>query len=119
METPLYKTINHANQTKDRSVIETLGPYGCLLYYSVSDVPEDNLKKQEDVRKDPQYKERNAEGKPLLFTLTFRARKIHFTKIMLYLKVFEGDDPHELAVKFCEEHKPHRPAEFFEQHLKG
>ena len=34
-ETPLYKAINKANQYQDKRAIQTLGPYACLLYWTV------------------------------------------------------------------------------------
>ena len=34
-ETDLYKILNHALQTKDKSKIKTLGPYACLLRISL------------------------------------------------------------------------------------
>ena len=32
-ETPLYDTVNKANQYQDKRAIQTLGPYANLLYY--------------------------------------------------------------------------------------
>jgi len=108
METPLYKTINHANQTKDRRHIPTLGPYALLLDKTVMYPPETNLEAQKDVLRNQKPKEVNSKGKPLLFTCKYEVGPDDDIKTV-FLKVFEGDDPHELAVKFCEQHKPHRP----------
>jgi len=107
METPLYKTINHANQTKDRRHIPTLGPYALLLHCTVMEPPKTNLEAQKDVLRNQKPKEVNSEGKPLLVEILYDLNKEKTKRA--YLKVFEGDDPHELAVKFCEEHKSVRP----------
>ena len=107
METPLYKTINHANQTKDRRHIPTLGPYALLLNDTISHPPKTNLEAQKDVLRNQKPKEVNSEGKPLLLKICYRIGTKDEPKDA-FLKVFEGDDPHELAVKFCEQHKPHR-----------
>jgi len=126
METPLYKTINHANQTKDRSVIETLGPYGCLLYNTVLIGPKDNVKAKSKVILKSKDRERNAEGKPLIRTVTIKKNdeldsmdlSYDYDENEIPLKVFEGDDPHELAVKFCEEHKPNKTVQKVEEEIK-
>ncbi len=47
-ESPLYKAVNRANQCKDESAIKTLGPFSCLLYYTLHEPPEENEKVQEE-----------------------------------------------------------------------
>ena len=47
--------------------------------------------------------EKNAQGKALLLEIGYNVPGGKAVS----LKVFEGDDPHELAVKFCEEHNLH------------
>jgi len=39
-ETPLYEAVNKANQCQDKRAIQTLGPYGYLLYYVTRKGPE-------------------------------------------------------------------------------
>ena len=71
METPLYKTINHANQTKDRRHIPTLGPYALLLHLTVAFPPKTNLEAQKDVLRNQKPKEVNSKGKPLLVKINY------------------------------------------------
>ena len=62
--------------------------------------PTSNVEAQLDELKNHKPKERNAEGKPLLVEILYDLNKEKTKRA--YLKVFEGDDPHELAVKFCD-----------------
>ena len=45
-ESPLYKAINLANQTRDQRAIPTLGPYGLLLTLTLLDPPKSNVEVQ-------------------------------------------------------------------------
>ena len=47
-ETPLYDTVNKANQYQDKRAIQTLGPYAKLLYETVANPTEEIKKAMKD-----------------------------------------------------------------------
>ena len=49
METPLYSTLNWATCVRDERAINTLGPYACLLFYTIQFPPADNAKKMKEM----------------------------------------------------------------------
>ena len=46
-ETPLYSALNNASQCQDQRAIKTLGPFACLLVYTLAFPPEDIVKVME------------------------------------------------------------------------
>ena len=50
LETPLYRTLNKANSCKDTRVIDTLGPFAHLLFWSVVYPPKANELTQKKAR---------------------------------------------------------------------
>ena len=100
----MYKAINLANQTQDKSLIKTLGPYACLLTKAIDQPPTSNVSAQEEVLKNQKSEELNDKGKRLLLEIAYELEYRPDATI----KVFEDDDPHELAVKFCEENEQHK-----------
>ena len=99
-ESPLYKAINLANQTRDQRAIPTLGPYAYLLSNAVARPPQSNVDVQKEEAQRQRLGKKNSKGKPLLVEPSYKLPGGKRATI----KVFEGDDPRELAEKFCEKH---------------
>ena len=51
-ETPLYDTVNKANQYQDKRAIQTLGPYAKLLYQTLQKPTTKNEKEMKDQARD-------------------------------------------------------------------
>ena len=59
-ESPLYKAINLANQTRDQRAIPTLGPYAALLYCTLLDPPKSNVEVQKEALKKQMLETKNS-----------------------------------------------------------
>ena len=88
-EGPLYRAVNLANQTQDRKVIPTLGPYARLLSCAVQFPPKTNRDAQKDEARKEKLGKRNSEGKELLVEI-----KYGIGGRLQFLKVYKGDDVH-------------------------
>ena len=51
-ETPLYDTVNKANQYQDKRAIQTLGPYACLLFNTLLKPTTENKKVMDNQARD-------------------------------------------------------------------